>query len=344
MKLAGHLLRAAGALLLVATGLALSPDVQASAWESKTMQDYWSSREVERPLNMGKGWFEAEAGIDAKRSTGYWGSEGERLDFEHATWLYTTEYLAIRYGLMRRVEMYGKLPFHYMRLTNDLYGTDTKATHLGDPRVGAIWDLYRARSPLTSVVAILELKFPAGNESVGSYIGGPSTLSDFVTTTGTTDMLVALAAKTQLGPVAVGGRVGYVHYFSGLAMWVVETTENQFAGRFKPGDQVFLEGTLTAQGGPVAVLVTPRLEAHGPAQAGTSSGGLFPDAQLEPVDGSGGWSFGLQTQLVAHASRNADFVLGLHIPVRGEDLMFFPLEDVHPTRGLTWSAALKFRY
>ena len=62
------------------------------------------------------------------------------------------------------------------------------------------------------------------------------------------------------------------------------------------------------------------------------------------MDGSGGWSFGVDTQLIAHASKNADFVLGLHVPVRGEDLMFFPLEDIHPTRGLTWSAALKFRY
>jgi hypothetical protein len=344
MKLFGHVLTTGAVLTLLATVCALSPEAQASAWESKTMQDYWSTREVERPLNMGKGWLEVSAGVDAKRSTGYWGPDGERLDFENATWLYTTEYLAVRYGLTRRMEVYGSLLFHYLRLTNDLYGTDTTAFHLGDPHVGVIYDLYRSASPLTSVVAIVDLKMPAGNEAVGSYIGGPGTLSDFVTTTATTDLKLGLAAKTQLGPVAVGGQVGYIHYFSGIAQFVIETEENQFSGRIKPGDMVYLQGQLVAQGGPVAVVITPQFEAHGPTQLGTSSAGLFPDQNLEPVDGSGGWSFGVDTRLIAHASKNADFVLGLHVPLRGEDLMFFPIEDIHPTRGLTWSAAVKVRY
>lgn len=344
MKLVGHALRAVGALTLMASATLSSPAAQASAWESKTMQDYWSSREVERPLNLGKGWLEVSAGVEAKRATGYWGPDGERLDFENATWLYTTEYLNVRYGLTRKIEIFGTLPFHYLRLTNDLYGTDTSAVHLGDPHVGMMYDLYRSRSPLTSVVALVDLKLPAGNEAVGSYIGGPGTMSDFVTTTATTDLKLALAAKTQLGPVAVGGQVGYVHYFSGIAQYVVETDQNQFAGRIKPGDMVFLQAQLVAQGGPVAVIITPQFEAHGPTQLGTSSEGLFPDQNLDPVDGSGGWSFGVDTKLVAHASKNADFVLGLNVPIRGEDLMFFPLEDIHPTRGLTWSAAIKFRY
>ncbi len=344
MKMVGHVLRAVGVLALLATAVSLSPAAQASAWEPKTMQDYWSSREVERPLNLGKGWLEVTGGVEAKRATGYWGPDGEALDFDHATWLYSTEYLAIRYGLTRKIELFGTLPFHYLRLTNDLYGTDTKVFHLGDPHAGLIYDLYRARSPLTSVVGIVDLKLPAGNEAVGSYIGGPGTLSDFVTTTATTDLRLALAAKTQLGPVAVGGQVGYIHYFSGLAQYVVETEELQFSGRIKPGDKVYVQAQVVAQGGPVAVIITPEFEAHGPTQLGTSSGGLFPDRNLDPVDGSGGWSFGVDTRLIAHASKNADFVLGLHVPIRGEDLMFFPLEDIHPTRGLTWSAAIKFRY
>ena len=39
-----------------------------------------------------------------------------------------------------------------------------------------------------------------------------------------------------------------------------------------------------------------------------------------------------------------DLIANANIPLRGEDFMFFPLEDVHPTYGYTYSGEVVFRF
>jgi hypothetical protein len=39
-----------------------------------------------------------------------------------------------------------------------------------------------------------------------------------------------------------------------------------------------------------------------------------------------------------------DLIGGVSIPLRGEDLQFFPIEDIHPTRGNTYTGMFAFRY
>ena len=105
------MLRTLLAMLALPFGLA-----EAGGFEAKTMRDSLSSREVERPLVIGKGWLEASLGYEHKRSSGYWDDEGEAVDFEDADWLYTTQSVHVRYGIARRGELRGGA-FHFTMLS-----------------------------------------------------------------------------------------------------------------------------------------------------------------------------------------------------------------------------------
>ena len=51
-----------------------------------------------------------------------------------------------------------------------------------------------------------------------------------------------------------------------------------------------------------------------------------------------------RTGVTLHITRGVDLVGSALVPIRGEDLGFFPIEDIHPTRGNTYSGTLEFRY
>lgn len=337
------------ALLL---GLAL-PDVSdAGGFEAKTMREPLSSREVERPIILPKGWLEVGLYADVKNAQSEWGPDGEVIWFDGAAdqdgtttnWLYTTETFKIHYGVAQRAEMYWEIPFHYVRLTNSSLGTDTDGVYLGDPRFGAGFSLLRSDAPLTSVVTRVEFKVPGGNETPGSYIAGPGTYRSFVTSTGTPDLRMALEGKRQFGIFGLQGSAGYVYRFSGVAQYLLETELNQFNARIKPGAQVYLTAGGMAQLGPVNLNGRFWFETHGQTLIGTTSAGLFPDNDLQPVAGSDGYSYGVDAGATLNATKNFDLVFNANIPLRGEDLMFFPIEALHPTRGITYTGGLEFRY
>ena len=331
---------------LITLALAMSPLANAGVLADKTMKAPLSSREIERALILGKGWLELGLGADVKRAEGYWGPEGEALDFDSASFLYTRERVQLRYGVSARSDLVLFVPFHYIQLTNDVLGTDTSGLYLGDPRMAWRWQPWTsgAAGSMRALALIAEVKAPAGNEAPGSSIAGPSTFQEFVTTTGTYDARLGVETKMQRGNLAIGGQLGGVVSASNLAQFVVETDTNQFLGRIKPGNRVYAAVDLMAQLGPVALVVQPGVEAHGATRLGVSAPGLFPGKDLAPVEGSDGWSADLDANLIVNVSRGLDLTLGVNLPLRGEDLMFFPLEDIHPTRGLNSSATLELRY
>jgi hypothetical protein len=333
-------------------GLAL-PDVSdAGGFEAKTMREPLSSREVERPILLPKGWLELGLTADMKQANSEWGPDGDVIWFDGAddadgtttTFLYTTETLSIRYGVAQRAELFWHLPFHYLKLTNPALGTDTSGLYMGDPKFGVGFSLFGSDAPLTSVVARMELKAPAGNETPGSYIAGPSTYRAFITSTGTPDLRMAVEGKRQFGIFGVHGAAGYLYRFSGVAQYILETEFNQFNGRIKPGAQVYANVGGQVQAGPVNLNGTFWFENHGATRIGTTSAGLFPDNDLQAVAGSDGYSYGVDAGAVLNATKGFDLVFNANIPLRGEDLMFFPIEDLHPTRGITYTGGLELRY
>ena len=236
------------------------------------------------------------------------------------------------------------LPFHYERLSNDLLGTDTHQFGIGDPMFGWKVEPFRSMAPVTSWILYTWYKGPAGNEAPGNYIGGPDTFTNFVVTTGTPDLAFGSAIKRQLGPLAGTLDVAYVHRFSGATMWAIETTNNQFAGRVKPGDIVKVAPDLMLQVGPVALHGGVVYQLRQLTKIGTTTDGWFPGKDLSAIAESDGWSLDVPAGAVLNITRGVDVDLAVNVPVRGEDLQFFPIEDLQPTRGLTYSGTLELRY
>lgn len=321
-----------------------TPSADAAGFQAKTMRAPLSAVEVERPLIIGRGWLEFGLGVDVKRATGAWTGEGEMEPFDSASWLYTTERLDIRYGISRRAELYWNVPFHYVHLTNPLLKTDTADFGIGDPRFGWRLEWLRRSAPTGSLVTELEFKMPAGSESPASYIGGPNTVSAFVQSTGTADTSLTARYKQQLGPAAITAGLGYVYRFSGVTQYVIETEQQQFLGRFKPGSETRVSVEPAVQIGPAHLSAEALLRLRQATSVGTTSGGLFPDAYLDPIEGSDGMSLDVTPALTLNVSRSVDVRAAVGIPLMGEDLLLFPLEDISPTYGITYSGTVEFRY
>jgi hypothetical protein len=330
-------------LLLPALISSFAP-AEAAGFEVKTMRAPLSASEVERSLIIGRGWLEFGLGADVKFANGYWDENGKAQDFEGARWLYTTERIGIRYGITRRSEFYWQVPFHYVQLTNEKLGTNTSDFGLGDMHFGYRFEWFRKDAPLTSVVTELEMKVPSGSEAPASYIGGPNTVESIVLSTGQPDLYIGLKAKQQLGPIAISGGATYIHRFSAVTQFTVEVEEYQFAGRFRPGDEVRVNLEPMVQLGPVAISAEGVFGYRLNAAMGTTSKGIIPDANLDPILGTSGWYLDVNPGIVAHITRGFDVDLGASIPIRGEDLAFWPLEEISPTRGITGSATLELRY
>jgi len=331
-------------LLLIACLGVLSAPVYAAGFQARTMRDTLSVREVERPLVIGKGWLELGLINELKNAEGYWDAEGNAKDFEYARWLYTTQKAAIRYGLARRAELFWTIPTHYVRLTNTALNTDTRQFGIGDPVFGYIHELLRSTAPVTSIAAKVWYKAPAGNESPGNYVGGPNTFQSVVMTTGTPDLGVEMRGKRQIGPLAVEMGIAYVHRIPRVVMYLIETENHQFQARIKPGDLVVYDGDLMLQLGPAALHAGARITQRRETLIGTASTGLFADKNLEPVTGSDGTAVDSTSGILFNITRGVDLGLDISVPLKGEDLQFFPIEDIHPTRGTTYSTALELRY
>jgi hypothetical protein len=321
----------------------LSP-AQAAGFQAKTMRAPLSASEVERALVIGRGWLEFAVGADIKYATGFWDSEGNAQEFDYARWLYTTERLGIRYGIARRGEFFWDIPFHYARLTNEQLGTDISDFGIGDIHFGYRYEMLRRNAPLTSLIAELEMKVPSGAEAPASYIGGPNTMTTIVFSTGQPDLYLALHGKQQFGPLAITAGASYIHRFSAVTQFLVEVKEYQFQGRFKPGDEIRLHLEPMLQLGPVAASANTVFGIRRMAYMGTTSSGLIPDANLDPVEGTDGMTLDISPALTFNITRGFDARFGATLPLMGEDLAFWPLEEISPTRGITGSATLEFRY
>ena len=326
--------------LLAALG---ASEVQAAGFEAKTGRLPLSVREVERSLVMQKGWLEVAFGVDWKVADGYWTADGEAADFDSASWTYSTERMDVRYGITRRSEVYWRMPFHYMHLSNDS-GADTSTFGLGDPILGYKYEIFGKSAPTTSVVALAQLKMPAGGESPGQYVGGPYTISKFVISTGTPDWTIALQAKQQAGPLAVVGGLGATYRQSAVAQYIIEVTEYQFSGRIKPGSYTYADLGLQLGLGPLVLLGNVHYLNRAETYIGTTGEQFLGNNQLYAVEGSDGWTLDADAGFLINLTRGLDIQGGVGIPLRGEDLQFFPLETIHPTRGMTYSGTLKLRY
>ncbi len=115
-------------------------------------------------------------------------------------------------------------------------------------------------------------------------------------------------------------------------------------GRIKPGDQVKADLDVGVQLGPVWLHTAGKVEWRDVTRIGTSSRGSSPNSNTDVVAESDGTAFDVSPGIVLNLSRGVDVSGYANIPLVGEDLQFFPIEDLHPTRGPTFGGAVELRY
>ncbi len=344
-------------LVLAATfslTMILAPNsASAGMFGEKTMRQPLPTQAVERSLILPRGWVEVQLDFEQKTSTSSWNSDGSRDQWQHSRWSYRTQRATFTLGFAKRANLWFDFPVHQARLTQDREGvaadqqTDIRDASIGDPRAGWIIELFNQESPTASVAFEGWYKGAAANEAPGTYIGGPLNVNGFVFTTGTPDVYLGFGAKKQLGPLGLEAHAGYKHRFSATVQYLIELENSQFAGRMKPGHQFLVDTKVQLQLGPVAPYVGSRGLTRGEAAVGTTSGGpgvIRPDKQLRKLSGSGGSQLDLVAGLQLNASRGFDVTLGANLPLIGEDFMFFPIEDLHPTAGTTLFGSVEIRY
>lgn len=293
---------------------------------------------VDRPLVLGKGWFEASLGVDFKRATGSWTNEGEAVEWDNTSWTYTTQLAGVRYGVTRDVEVYATLPFHYVQLWTAAL-QNPAAFGLGEPTVGARYQLFTRQIPTSSVLLDLELKLPTSSEVAGTYVGGVNMRDGFALSTGQADLALFARGKQQFGPFAVVADLGFVERLSGLGNFVVFVGETAIEGRFKPGSEVRANVSPMLQLG--ALVLRGDLGYRQWFPATVTGTGAEPASEVVPD--SDGWSVDGGGAAIVAVSRHVDLEFSINAPIRGESLPFFPLEHLSPTRGVTYGTALHVR-
>ena len=328
--------------------LGLSTSAHA-AFTEKTMRAPLPRQAIERGLLLPRGWVELELDANRKTATANWSADGEREEWNDATFQYQTERVQLSMGYGGRLEFWLALPFHQASLTNSSIEAagngPTKAGSIGDPRVGWRYLLFDGGGPQVSQgVFEFEYKGPTANESAGSFIGGPNNFNTFVFTTGTPDAYVGLMGKFQFGPLAVSPRAGYTRRFSSTVQYLIELENFQFLGRMKPGDLFTASLKVEAQAGPLNLFATPDFRYRGATRVGTTAPGWNPNSYLDPVGGSDGFNFDVMAGAELNVSRSLDVSFYANVPLMGQDFQFFPIEDLHPTAGLTVGGNLEVRY
>lgn len=335
-----------GCALGLLGGLAMATPAEAGLFGPKSSREVMPAREVERPLDMPRGWSEFTFGHATKLGNGRWTADGQSESFENAKWTFHTTLVRWRFGITRRSDLQFDVPFHVGRLVNEELGTKLVSGNVGDIGMTYRYRLYESEeSPMTAVVVETSIEGPTGRETPATARPGPLSMSTILTTSGSWDVYAGLAARRQVGPLRFTARAGYMRRFSSLVQFVVETENDQFAGRFKPGDRVQGELEALVQLGPVAVGGSPRFAYRSATKAGvTSKNWINPGSELQPFAGSDGVEVDLDATVIVNATRGFDIILEASLPVVGEDLQFFPLEDVHPTYGPTFRGAVEVRF
>ena len=199
--------------------------------------------EVERALVIGKSWFVFDLDFRFKYSDSHFVgdtpanvglTEGTHWESEKndGRWVYRRWELGLGWGFSRNIDIYARIPVVWGSVWNnrmiDDDGNETPITGagLGDVHGGFRFQFLRNQSEdgrfSNSLIANLDMRFPTGDESPGSYIGGPNNVVTIVTGTGTWGFDFNARFKQQLAIVALEVGAGFTYNPTGTVMYLVE--------------------------------------------------------------------------------------------------------------------------
>lgn len=294
-----------------------------------------SAREVERPLHLPRGWVELALGWEHQAIRGTWSANGAPVAADGP--VYDHETLTARYGVARGVELWWAWAAHQARLPGG-----PLEFSVGDPRLGARVSVLDREPNRTSVVLEAAYKAPLGEASRGVMVDDVLVTDGFVFSSGTSDLGAGLAARQQLGALAIGARGAYTYRFPAPVAYI---GAEQGGTWIRPGATLRGEADAVLQLGPVALRGVGAVERRGTTAAGGQppSPGEEPEPELVELPGTDGFNADVGGGVIAQASRGVDVELYLRRAVAGEDNALAAVPALHPSWGTVWGARIAVR-
>lgn len=319
-----------------------------AAFQTKTMRSDMPLTEVERALVLGKGWLEFGFDYSAKFTMGAFDDSYRYKKWDNGTlFSYHTAKLEINYGITRNCELYIHLPYLIENLRND-FGTNTTSYGFGDMNAGWLFQIYRSApdKELVSIATRLFMKGPSGEESPGTYFGGPLDFSRFINTTACYNLGGGIEGKMKFHHLALQLKGGYITKFSSDAMYVADMVYRWTNGRIDPGDEIYGSiGILNQLTRLICLGLDFDASYHFKTRIGTSSSRPIPSMKLDPVEGSEGLFLFAYPRIVLNLKQCLDLHLFGGVPIIGRNSdLFWPIEELSPSAGYTAGVNLYFRY
>ncbi len=355
---------AAAATLVLLAPQAL-PSAQASWLQPHTRQEAIPVAEVERALVTGKSWFEVDVDASWKHSDSHFVvgdslfnlgvDEGTHYVMENndGTWDYRRFELGLSWGFSRNMDIFMRVPIIWAEVWNnrmveaDGSRKPISTVGLGDMQGGFRFQWLRKQSEdgrfSTSLATSLEMRFPTGQESPGSYLGGPNNVPTIITGAGTWGFDIEARIKQQIAILAVEVGLGYLINPTNTVMYLIDDVEDQFNQHLDPGDVVHANLGLTLQFFKhLALRGDFFLDYRTPTQWGSTNAAIPACGDCAQIPGSDGFWADVQATLMADFNVRFGIDAYFRYTLGGRRNFLWPLEDLSPSRG--WTAGVKVSY
>jgi hypothetical protein len=354
------------ALALLLVSLALPQLAQASWFQPHTIQEDVPFVEVERSLVTGRSRMTFSLDFAFKQSTSHFlgntplnlgFTEGEHWEQEKndGRWTYRRWELGLDWGFSKNLDIYARIPLIWASVYNsrmvDAAGNEEpiSSVGLGDVVTGFRFQMLRNQSDngkfSNSLVAVLEMRTPSGNESPGSYLPGPNNLVTIVTGSGTWGFDFGARFKQQLAIVAIELGAGFTWNPTATVMYLIEDQENQFNQHLDPGDVVHFDVGVTVQlFRHMALRGGLEFTYRTPTRWGSTEAQIPACGECEVLEGSDGLWIDVSARLITDIDDHFGLDAYFEYSLAGRRNFLWPLEDISPSRGFTVGANLAYRY
>ena len=362
-----HTLRTTLGLTACLAVLGSAGSASASWLQPHTLQEAVPIADIERPLVAGKSRLVFDFGFSWKQSKSHFLAEAGIMNVgftegtnyvkekNNARWDYVRPSIKLTWGFSKNMDIFVEVPVVIAAVVNDrMRDADgnpnpIRSWGLGDLHGGVRFQWLRSRSEdgrfSNSLVTTLDMKFPTGSESPGSFIGGPNNVATILTGTGTWGWDLSVRFKQQIAVLAVEAGLGFTWNPTAAVMYLIEDEENQFNQHLDPGDVVHLDVGLTVQPFQhLAFRVDWFLEYRTPTRWGSTSKAFPACKNCTPIADSNGFWMDLRGTLIADFDTHFGLDAYFEYTLGGRRAFLWPLEEISPTRGWTAGGNLSYRF
>ena len=352
-------------LAVALTMLGLATPASASWLQPRTQQRAFPLADAERELVVGKSWLMFKLDFSYKFSDSHF--IGDRLfnlgftedkHFERerneGAWHYRRWDIGARWGFSKNSEIFFRVPVVWGEVWNnrmvDADGTrkPISSVGLGDVHAGVRFQWLRwvsDKGPFSNALATdIDIRFPTGNESPGSYIGGPNNVATLVTGAGSWGFDLSVRFKQQLAFFALELGLGWEINATAVVMYLIEDEYNQFNQHLDPGDRAHLDLGLTFQFfDHLALKTTFDIDYRTPTRWGSTTSTFPPCKDCTELPGSEGFWMDMEARLIIDADVRFGIDFYARLPMAGRRNFLWPLEEISPSRGFTGGVDLQVR-